>query len=154
MKTLRLFGMTIMMVLVASCFTACSNSSDDDGEDGGGGGNYKDMIIGRWLLTEAFDSEGNTISFSVKEDGFGFEFDSSGTFTYYYGGYDLNNGKSWAKIWDNGQDRDFGTYRIEGNSLNYKVSDGSSSFTIVNLTKDRLKLRQHGTTFSLDRFSY
>lgn len=57
MKTLRLIGMTIMMVLVASCFIACS--SDDDG-DGGGGSASASKIEGTWnLIHFAKDKNGS-----------------------------------------------------------------------------------------------
>ena len=131
MKTLRLIGMTIMMVLVAGCFTACSNSSDDDGEDGNG--NYKKMIIGRWLLTEIIDSEGNPISYKTYYDGEGVEFDSNGSFTLYGGGYKL--GGSWAEIWEDKEDRVYGNYSIEGNRLYMSTkNNGSGSLTIISLT--------------------
>lgn len=44
MKTLRFFGMTIMMVLVAGCFISCS--SDDDGDNASAS-----KIEGVWNLT-------------------------------------------------------------------------------------------------------
>ena len=161
MKTLRLFGMTLMMVLVASCFTACGGDDDDESSTDinqieGGGGNYNDLIIGRWLLIDVSDSEGKPLSYWTEDDdGDGFEFDSGGTFTYYYDGYRLSNGKSWAEIWVDKKDRLIGTYTVKGNNLTL-YNDGKSIVnTIVNMTKDRLKLKNpNGYTTVYDRFSY
>ena len=64
--------MAIMMVLVSSCFTACS--SDDDDSDGGGG-NSKSLIVGRWILTEKYNSDGSPKSYLAATDGEGYDFD-------------------------------------------------------------------------------
>ncbi len=150
MKTLRLIGLTFMMVLVAGCFTACS--SDDDDSDGGGGSS-KSLIVGRWILTEAYDSNGETMKLRLEDDGEGFEFDTGGTFTFYYGGYRL--GKSWKDIWDDDDCRMTGTYSLDGDRLILHVEGTTGSHTILSLTKDRLKIRNsHNQVVIYERFSY
>ena len=49
MKTLRLIGMTIMMVLIAGSFTACG--SDNDEEEDKASTEMK-KFVGTWILTE------------------------------------------------------------------------------------------------------
>ena len=78
MKTLRLFGLTIMMVLVAGCFTACS--SDDDGDNAS-----SSKIEGVWNLTnstgeECDDSWNDVLPQSYTEGAYRVTFKSDGTF--------------------------------------------------------------------------
>ncbi|MBP5713687.1 MAG: hypothetical protein J6X07_03195 [Prevotella sp.] len=48
MKTIRLFGVALLTVLMSVCFSACSSSDDDD--NGGGGSEVTASIEGTWYL--------------------------------------------------------------------------------------------------------
>ena len=90
--------MIIMMIFIEGCFSACNNDDNFENDEGF----TKSMILGRWISTECYDSDGNAItSYENEIDGFGIEFDSDGTFVYYDGGYTL--GGNWQDIWDRGQ---------------------------------------------------
>ena len=152
MKTLRLIGMAIMMVLVASCFTACS--SDDDDSDGGGGSS-KSLIVGRWILTEKYNSDGSPKSYLAATDGEGYDFDMDGTYRYFYGGYRL--GGSWQDIWENRYYYEIGTYTVKGNTIYLKVKDEEDSYEyqldISSMNKNEMKTIEDGKIFVWKRFS-
>ena len=47
MKTIRLFGVALLTVLISVGFSACSSSSDDDNN---GGGKTSTSIEGTWYM--------------------------------------------------------------------------------------------------------
>lgn len=140
-----------MMVVVAGCFTACSSDNDDDDGDGG---NSKSLIVGRWILTEAYDSNGETVKLRLEDDGEGLEFDEDGFFAYHYGGYTL--GKTWQKIWRRADYTYTGTYTFDGSILSVKYSDENEirRGPVKSLTKNKLKFEnKDGSVVVFERFT-
>ena len=89
MKTLRFIGITIMMLLVAGCFTACSSSDDDESEGSGGASNAARTLTSCvWQLYKAMDDEYGEPDFNEMEivdypadgysNGFRIRFNSNG----------------------------------------------------------------------------
>lgn len=63
MKTIRLFGVVLLAVLLSVSYSACSSSSDDDNS---GGSDYNSLIVGKWYTT---DSRGYNLYLEFKRDG-------------------------------------------------------------------------------------
>lgn len=149
MKTLRFIGMAIMMVLVAGCFTACS-SDDEESE-----GSPKNILYGRWLLTEKYNSDGSPKSYLAATDGEGYDFGKDGTYRYFYGGYRLSG--SWLDIWENRHYYEIGTYTVKGNTIYIKVEDEEDSYEyqldIYSMDKNEMKTIEDGKIFVWERFS-
>lgn len=65
MKTIRLFGMALLTVLMSVCFSACGGSDD---EDNGGGGSSSTSIEGTWISKSekwySWDRENNQPDYS------------------------------------------------------------------------------------------
>lgn len=130
MKTLRFIGITIMMLLVAGCFTACSSSDDDESDGSGGASNAARTLTSCvWQLYKAMDDEYGEPDFNEMEivdypadgysNGFRIRFNSNGGCTFW----------DWRKgIWDK---QDWQTpYTLKGNTLTiYWDYDGLSGYT-------------------------
>ena len=117
MKTLRFFGMTLLMVLCALQFTACS---DDENEIPSSADNTLELLIGTWEGTG--EEEGSSFTFKsdgtyIDQDG---EYIINGTFEYFTNRYM------------------FVTY--------YKTDWGNENiiYTVVKITNDTLILNDNG----------
>ncbi|MBQ8772975.1 MAG: hypothetical protein IJZ17_00650 [Muribaculaceae bacterium] len=119
-KTIKLFGI-IMMLVMGMSFNACS--SDDDGDDDGGGGSgQKGDLVGNWYLTFA-GGEGQIL----------YTFYSGGDYKY--------------QEWDpNGSldelDTDYGTWKyVDGDLILTEDGDEDKSYyTVKWLGDDEIKL--------------
>lgn len=98
MKTKRLVGMALIIVLMSVCYSACS-SSDDEIVDNGGN-NYKSLIIGKWKLM----GESTMIATHV-------EYKKDGTFSY------TSTKEEWYEY------EEHGVYKIDGDILYEMFSD-------------------------------
>ena len=152
--------MIIMMIFIEGCFSACNNDDNFENDEGF----TKSMILGRWISTECYDSDGNAItSYENEIDGFGIEFDSDGTFVYYHGGYTL--GGNWQDIWELKYLRRTGTYTIskssEGDRVDFIFNDDdnghlnkTASILILSLNNNRMKSRgMDNKIWVFERFS-
>jgi hypothetical protein len=81
MKSLRLIGMTLLMVLCAVSFTACSD--DDDNELSLPVDNTLELLIGTWEGTG--EAEGETLTFNKNKTYTeqGESYTQNGTFEYF-----------------------------------------------------------------------
>lgn len=142
MKTLRLFGMAIMMVLVASCFTACS--SDDDGDEGGGSASAS-KIEGTWNLTnskgsECGDSWDKKIPTSYTGGAYRVTFKSDGTFLAekYYGD-DYYGHEGWNPSAEY-LEYSSGKYEVEDGILYLKGSYDAELYKIKSFSGSKMVL--------------
>lgn len=125
MKTLRFYGITLLIVLCAAIFTACSENEDN--EILSPVDNTLELLIGTWQGTG-------------EEEGSSFTFNSDGTYTDQDGEY---NKKGTFEYFPNRYM--FVTYYHD----NY--GDENIIYTVVNITNDTLILNNNGhsdiTTF-------
>ena len=143
MKTLRLIGLTFMMVLVAGCFTACS-SDDDDSEVS------PSRIVGTWILTMREEYKNNEMTSSkTYPDQYGYmyrlTFQENGTLNCER----KNNDTSWyetenlaGNYFKYKDDFEAGKYELVGDVL-YEIGSGNSRSnyaTVKTLTKKQLVL--------------
>lgn len=143
MKTLRLFGMTFMMVLVAGCFTACG-SDDDESEVS------PSRIVGTWILTTKEEYKNNEITSSkTYPDQYGYmyrlTFQENGTLNCER----KNNDTNWyetenlaGNYFKYKDDFKSGKYELVGDVL-YEIGSGnarSNYATVKTLTKKQLVL--------------
>ena len=122
MKTLRLIGMAIMMVLAAGCFTACG--SDDDESDGSGDASNAASTLTScvWQLYKAMDDECGEPEFNEMEivdypangysKGYRIRFNPNGGCTF----WDWRRGK-----WD--KDDELTPYTLKGYTRPYNRND-------------------------------
>ena len=96
MKTLRFLGMTLLMVMLAVNFTACSDDEDEPSSP----------IVGTWV--------GGEVGFNFEET---LTFNNNGTFNY-----TTNSNKVVIDYGDG--DPETWTYSISSNTLNMTAEDG------------------------------
>lgn len=92
MKTLRLFGTTLLMVLCAANFTACSDDDEEQQKD-----KTLELLIGIWedepFTTTSIDGNGNTTT-TIQTERLTFNTDMTWTGVDYYTGTNYPNGKT------------------------------------------------------------
>lgn len=97
MKTLRFIGITIMMLLVAGCFTACSSSDDDEEEEKGGGGSSSGALIKQIIgVTDSEDNctfEYDTMGRVIKANSKTYSYGEKAIFVNGRQDYVLSNGR-------------------------------------------------------------
>lgn len=104
MKTLRLFGVTIVMVLLAVNFAACSSDDDEDNSS----------LIGTWIGGEIIPP--SAIEHLI------FKSDGKGTWDEDSFKYTINSNKVVIDYGDN--DPETWTFSISNNTLNMTAEDG------------------------------
>lgn len=117
MKTLRLIGATLLMVVLCVNFVACGDDDDDE----------KASIVGTWKAESSDD--GYVAYFTFNSDGTGksWEVSSSGTqseaeaFTYKVSDNKL------TFTWEDGEDYT-STFSLSGNRLTIKDNEDSVTF--------------------------
>ena len=107
MKTLRLIGTTLLMVVLCLNFTACSDDDDDDSSN---------PIVGVWQN----DDEGEHLRWTFRNDGSGEEHlfydDDSESYTYQFT-YTYDSKSSTLIINYDDDDTDKYTININGNTM-------------------------------------
>lgn len=158
MKATRLFGITLLTVLMCVCFSACGGSDDDN--DNGGGGSSSASIEGTWHSKSekwySWDKENNQPDYSdfyttsgdtwiFKKDGDNYIW----RYLYTEHGRDYDETRELIRVNEkeytvrsNNKDRSRILFKsITKNSLEleyydgYYSSSGTSEFGIVNLVK-------------------
>ena len=117
MKTLRLIGMTLLMVVLCLNFTACGDDDDDDPSN---------PIVGVWQN----DDEGEHLRWTFRNDGSGEEHlfydDDSESYTYQFA-YTYDSTASTLIINYDDDDTDKYTININGNSMTAKNEYGTET---------------------------
>ena len=115
MKTLRLIGTTLLMVVLRLNFTACSDDDDDDSSN---------PIVGVWQN----DDEGEHLRWTFRNDGSGEEHlfydNDSESYTYQFT-YTYDSKSSTLIINYDDDDTDKYTININGNTMTAKNEYGT-----------------------------
>ncbi|MDC2612484.1 MULTISPECIES: DUF5640 domain-containing protein [Bacteroides] len=117
MKTLRLIGATLLMVVLCVNFAACGDDDDDE----------KASIVGTWKAESSDDGYVEYFTFNSDGTGKSWEVSSNGTqgeaegFTYKVSGNKL------TFTWEDGEDYT-STFSLSGNRLTIKDNEDSVTF--------------------------
>lgn len=117
MKTLRLIGATLLMVVLCVNFAACGDDDDDE----------KASIVGTWKAESSDDGYVEYFTFNSDGTGKSWEVSSNGTqgeaegFTYKVSSNKL------TFTWEDGEDYT-STFSLSGNRLTIKDNEDSVTF--------------------------
>lgn len=134
MKTLRLFGMMLMTVLMAFNMAACGDDDEEDGNGNGGSSNY----VGIWIESDT-DERMDVVTLK--------------TSSWQTDNYRSNNGEvtkrtstgpmtvNGNQITISGAPFESGTYSISGNTMTIKAKsqNGEETMKLTRATDDQIK---------------
>lgn len=136
MRIFKLIGMTLLMVVLAVNFTACSNDDDEKGED-----NTLSLLVGSWEMTETWETTHSQYNPATGK------YETVTETVIYNTIFTFNSDKTYSRYKDGkNEETVIGTYKYypDIKKIVLTSDDGSYSVVLLEVSSDKLIIDNDG----------